>query len=66
MEVSAKGFPRRLHPDGSLTSICPRCFCTVGRHKTRNELDAEEERHVCVRPDLEALRLAKEKLQRDL
>ena len=66
MEISANGFPRRLHADGSFSSICPRCFHTVARHKTKSELDTEEKHHVCLRPDLRPPRVVKNEPQRDL
>ncbi|HEX4577713.1 MAG TPA: hypothetical protein VH117_10200 [Edaphobacter sp.] len=66
MEISAHGFPRRLHVDGSFNSICPRCFRTVARRKNRRELDTEEKRHICLEPDLEMVRVAKEEIRRNL
>jgi hypothetical protein len=66
MEISANGFPRRHHADGSFNSICPRCFRTVARNKTKRELDTAEKRHICQEPDLAAVRAAKEEVQRDI
>lgn len=45
---TAPFFPHRRNKDGSLTSICLNCFGTVASHKTEEELQEEDKRHVCV------------------
>ena len=39
-------FPRRLNPDGSYESICPRCYRTVARGSSE-ALSFAEESHSC-------------------
>ncbi len=45
---TAPFFPHRRNKDGSFTSICLNCFGTVASHKTEEELQEEDKRHVCV------------------
>jgi hypothetical protein len=66
MELSANGYPRRRHADGTYDSICPRCFVTIARHMTRAELERKEQHHICSEIDLSMVRAAKEAVQQDL
>jgi hypothetical protein len=65
METSPNGFPLRLNHDGSYSSLCPYCFCTVARRVSRDEAIAKELRHQCSGFALEEVRLAKEKIRRE-
>jgi len=40
-------FARRNNRDKSVDSICTRCYQTVANSKEGDDLDSEEERHVC-------------------
>ena len=40
-------FPHRRNKDGSLDSICLKCFATVGSQMTEAELTELDEAHVC-------------------
>jgi len=43
----ASEFPHRSNKDGTLDSICPRCFLTIGTSTWEAELEQMEARHVC-------------------
>jgi hypothetical protein len=66
MEKSPNGYPLRLNADGSYNSICPRCFCTVARHKRLGEIAAVESAHVCQEPVLTMPGIAKEQIRKNL
>ncbi len=40
-------FPHRMNKDGTIDSICPSCFSTVGRSTWEADLDRLEAAHVC-------------------
>ena len=40
-------FPHRDNQDGSIDSICPRCFVTVGTSSREADLERIEASHVC-------------------
>jgi hypothetical protein len=42
-------FPRRHNADGTIDSICSRCFETVATAKTEEELRKGEDAHRCSR-----------------
>jgi hypothetical protein len=45
--VTKGPFPHRTNGDGSIDSICPQCFRTVGTSTYQADLDAIEASHVC-------------------
>lgn len=40
-------FPHRINSDGTIDSICDRCFMTVGTSTTESELPVHEAAHAC-------------------
>jgi hypothetical protein len=40
-------FPHRTNQDGTIDSICPHCYLTVGRSTWEAELERIEAAHVC-------------------
>ena len=48
-------FMRRPIQDDGYTSICTRCFATVGSDRTQENLDVLEEKHVCDKETLRRL-----------
>lgn len=40
-------FPHRSNSDGTIDSICPRCFATVGTSTWEADLERMEAAHVC-------------------
>jgi len=40
-------FPHRMNRDGTIDSICPRCFSTIGRSTWEADLDRMEAAHLC-------------------
>jgi hypothetical protein len=40
-------FPHRRNSDGTVDSICPRCFVTIGTSTCESDLPAIEAAHVC-------------------
>lgn len=40
-------FPHRANKDGTMDSICPRCFATIGRATWEAELEKMEASHAC-------------------
>jgi hypothetical protein len=40
-------FPHRLNPDGTYDSICLKCFATIARCLTSEELNAYDVAHSC-------------------
>jgi hypothetical protein len=40
-------FPHRMNKDGTIDSICPRCFTTIGCSTWEAELDRMEAAHKC-------------------
>jgi hypothetical protein len=40
-------FPRKLNRDGTLNSICPKCYATVASARYEAELALHEAAHVC-------------------
>jgi len=55
LETSDRRFPRRQNADGTVDSICPRCFVTVATTKCETELEAQEREHICDATDLDRL-----------
>jgi hypothetical protein len=62
---SSNGFPQRKNGDGSYDSICPHCFLTVAKGRTRRELDLQERAHACSPIDLAMIHAAKDELHAD-
>jgi hypothetical protein len=46
-------FAHRANADGSIDSICTRCFRTVATQRSEAELDRPERDHVCQPEDAE-------------
>lgn len=44
-------FPHRRNSDGTVDSICPKCFRTVSTQSDENLLIRFEQEHVCVLDD---------------
>jgi hypothetical protein len=40
-------FPHRTNPDGTIDSICPRCYATIGNARWETDLKRPEADHVC-------------------
>jgi hypothetical protein len=40
-------FPHRLNHNGTIDSICPKCFATIGTSMWEADLDRSESRHIC-------------------
>ena len=40
-------FPHRSNVDGTIDSICPRCFATIGTSTWEADLERIEAEHVC-------------------
>ena len=40
-------YPHRVNHDGTIDSICPRCFATIGSSTCEADLERLESRHVC-------------------
>lgn len=40
-------FPHRMNKNGTIDSVCPRCFVTVGCSTWEADLDRMEAAHVC-------------------
>lgn len=40
-------FPHRMNKDGTIDSICPHCFVTVGCSTWEADLDRMEAAHIC-------------------
>lgn len=51
-QLGQKTFIHRLHPYGSVQSICPDCFATVGRSENEENLVRAEHSHACDRESL--------------
>jgi hypothetical protein len=49
--ASINGFVHRFHDDGTVDSICRRCFVTVAIAQRESELLAPENLHMC-KPDV--------------
>jgi|HubBroStandDraft_1064217.scaffolds.fasta_scaffold2404279_1 hypothetical protein len=45
-------FPHRHNPDGTIDSICTRCFATVATEARESDLKKAEDAHVCSELDL--------------
>jgi hypothetical protein len=65
MIKSANGFPLRVNHDGTRDSICPRCFRTVAKAASTDEIDRVEKLHKCLQQDMEIVRQAKVELARE-
>jgi len=59
-------FPLKLNSYGTYDSIYPRCFLTIARQMTKEDIVREEIKHICVEADLRVARRAKEEIQADL
>lgn len=44
---SSSRFPHRTNRDGTIDSICPHCFATIGTSTWEADLEDIEARHVC-------------------
>ena len=40
-------FPHRINSDGTIDSICQRCFVTVGSSTVESDLESMEAAHTC-------------------
>jgi len=40
-------FPHRANPDGTIDSICARCYATIGNAHWESELERMEADHIC-------------------
>jgi hypothetical protein len=40
-------FPHRMNKDGTIDSICPQCFVTIGCSTWEADLDRMEAAHIC-------------------
>lgn len=49
MRVSSENsqFPHRTNQDGTIDSICPHCFLTIGSSSCESDLERMESAHVC-------------------
>ena len=45
--ILASEFPHRSNKDGTIDSICPHCYVTIGRATWEADLDRMESEHVC-------------------
>ena len=45
-------FPHRFNSDGTIDSICSRCFATVATEGKESDLKEAEDAHVCSDADL--------------
>jgi hypothetical protein len=54
-------FPRRRNKDGSIDSICPKCFRTIASRTAEDHLVEEEKRHSCAIRDLHHVEAHKSK-----
>jgi hypothetical protein len=43
----APGYPHRMNQDGTIDSICPRCYATIGTSTWEADLERIESSHVC-------------------
>ena len=39
--------PHRMNPDGTIDSICPLCYATVGKDRSESQLERMEADHIC-------------------
>jgi len=49
-------FPHRANPDGTIDSICSRCYVTIGTANRESDLEVMEAVHVCEPALLERYR----------
>jgi hypothetical protein len=49
-DVRTVSYPRRPNRDGSVASICPKCFATVATAMDSALLDAADKDHTCYDP----------------
>ena len=52
----ASEFPHRCNKDGTIDSICPRCFATIGTSTWEADLEKMEAAHMCSPEQLSYLR----------
>lgn len=45
--VAQPRFPHRMNKDGTIDSICPRCYATIGTSTWEADLERIEAGHVC-------------------
>lgn len=50
--VAQSKFPHRMNKDGTIDSICPRCYATIGTSTWEADLERIEAGHVCERSRL--------------
>jgi hypothetical protein len=55
MQSTFSQFPHRSNKDGSIDSICPHCFATIGTATWEAELEVMEAAHVCESAQLQLL-----------
>jgi len=53
--------PHRSNPDGTIDSICPRCYTTIGTSTWEYELERLEAEHVCNTIELKFFETLKKK-----
>jgi hypothetical protein len=46
-QVRTLNYPHRTNPDGTIDSICPHCYVTVGTSMWEIDLERLEAAHVC-------------------
>jgi hypothetical protein len=46
-DTVTRHFPHRTNPNGTIDSICPRCYETVGTSTWESDLEHCEAAHVC-------------------
>jgi hypothetical protein len=54
-------FPHRHNPDGTIDSICIRCFATIATEYDEADLRKVEEAHICSGLDLGRILYPQEK-----
>lgn len=45
--VASASFPHRANQDGTIDSICPRCYVTIGTSTLEADLASMESAHTC-------------------
>jgi hypothetical protein len=57
-------YPHRINQDGTIDSICTRCYATVGTSKTEDDLKRMETAHVCESGRLRYYKEQRKRLKR--
>jgi hypothetical protein len=56
LQVEHLKYPHRTNPDGTIDSICPCCYVTIGTSVWETDLERLEVLHVCDPEQLEYFR----------